>query len=352
VFGSRDARIRPEEMPMTLDRRERDALVHAYAAAAGQLTAALAEAPPAARRWRSAPGGWSSEEVLCHLADAEANDYVRIRFIAAEPKPVLQSWSQERWAAALSYADLPADAALAVIQALRAHTAPLLPRLADEVWDRTGEHTELGPYTGERWLRHAVEHAELHVRQIRDNTAGWRAAGSPAMPGAGALRALGNGPRAELVARYTEGAARLRAAWEATPPSARQWRPAPGEWSPHEVVCHTADSETNSYARIRYLVAEPEPVLEGYDQERWARELDYHALSAASALAVTEAVRTHTASLARLLDESAWARVGRHTESGRYTAEDWLHIYANHLHDHAAQIERAAAAWRQAHRGQ
>jgi hypothetical protein len=96
-------------------------------------------------------------------------------------------------------------------------------------------------------------------------------------------------------------------------------------------------------------VAEPEPVLEGYDQERWAQDFDYHALPADSALAVTESVRAHTAALARLLDVRAWASVGRHTESGRYTAEDWLRIYADHLHDHAAQIERATAGWRQAH---
>jgi len=338
-------------MPMTLDRPERDTLIDAYAAADRHLTAALAEAPVPARRWRPAPGEWSSDEVLCHLADAEANDYVRIRFIAAEPKPVLQAWSQERWAAALTYADLPAETALAVIRAVRAHTAALLPRLADAVWPRGAEHTELGSYTGERWLRQAVEHAGVHVRQIRDNTAGWRAAGSPAAALRGAARAgaAEEGRGAALVARYAEGAARLRAAWDATPPAARQWRPAPGEWSPHEVVCHTADSETNSYARIRYLVAEPEPVLEGYDQERWARDFDYHALSAASALAVTEAVRAHTAALVPLLDERAWGRAGRHTESGRYTPEDWLRIYADHLHDHAAQIERAAAGWRQTH---
>jgi DinB superfamily len=335
-------------MPMTLARRDRDALIDAYAAIDRHLAAALADAPADARRYRPAPGEWSSDEVLCHLADAEANDYVRLRFIAVEPAPVLQAWSAERWAAALAYGDLPGDSALAVIRALRAHTAALLPRLPDQVWDRAAVHTELGPYTGERWLRHAVEHAEAHVRQIRDNTAGWRGAGSPAERRSDGARIPTEDGRAALIARYAEGAARLRRAWEMTPPPARQWRPAAGEWTPHEVVCHTADSETNSYARIRYLVAEPEPVLEGYDQERWARDFDYHALSAPSALAVTESVRAHTAALVPLLDAPAWARVGRHTESGRYTSDDWLRIYAEHLHDHAAQIERAAAAWCQA----
>jgi hypothetical protein len=333
---------------MLLDRRERDALLQTHRTAEARLAEALAAVPAAARAWRPAAGEWSIDEVLCHLADAEVNDYVRIRFLAAEPKPRIQAWLQERWASALAYPRLPADSARAVIHAARAHTVALLPRLGDEVWQRAGEHTELGPYTGERWLRSAAEHLDIHVGQVRDNLASWRAAGSPASAAAAAAPRPAAAPRAPLIDRYAEGASRLRAAWQATPLEARQWRPASGEWSPHEVICHTADSETNSYARIRSLVAEAEPVLEGYDQERWARDFDYHALSADAALAVTEAVRAHTVACIRAFDDAAWSRSGRHTESGRYTAEDWLRIYADHLHDHAAQIERTAEDWRRA----
>src|SRR3972149_1829955 len=73
------------------------------------------------------------------------------------------------------------------------------------------------------------------------------------------------------------GAAALRAARAAVPAEALRWRPAPGEWSAHEIVCHCADSETSAYARIRLLLTEPEPPIHGYDQDAWARTLDYHA---------------------------------------------------------------------------
>jgi hypothetical protein len=73
---------------------------------------------------------------------------------------------------------------------------------------------------------------------------------------------------------------------------------------------------------------------------------DYHAAPLEPALAVVEAVRTNTAALIRRLPDEAWAREGRHTESGRYTAEDWLKIYADHLEGHARQIEANVAAWR------
>ena len=151
--------------------------------------------------------------------------------------------------------------------------------------------------------------------------------------------------REKLIQQYAEGPARLRAALARVPEAARQWRPAPGEWSAHEVICHCADSETNAYARIRFVIAEKEPLLVGYDQEVWARTFDYHSLPLEPALAVVESVRATTAALIRGLPDEAWQRRGRHTESGPYGAEDWLQIYADHLENHARQIEGNLAAW-------
>jgi DinB family protein len=160
--------------------------------------------------------------------------------------------------------------------------------------------------------------------------------------------ALSQREREKLIGRYVDGPARLKAALAAVPAEALQWRPKPGEWSAHEVIVHCADSETNAAGRIRYLAAEPDPVVLGYDQAEWARRFDYHQLPLEPALALVEAVRANTAALLRRMPEDAWPRVGRHTESGRYGAEDWLRIYAEHLEVHAAQIEANVAAWRAA----
>ena len=151
--------------------------------------------------------------------------------------------------------------------------------------------------------------------------------------------------RAALIARYAEGPTRLKAALSAVPAEALQWRPKPGEWSAHEVVVHCADSETNAAARIRYLAAETDPVILGYDEAEWARRFDYHHHPLEPALAVVEAVRANTAALIRRMPEDAWQRVGRHSESGRYAAADWLKIYAEHLEIHSRQIEANVAAW-------
>jgi len=85
--------------------------------------------------------------------------------------------------------------------------------------------------------------------------------------------ALTQEQRDAFLDRYQSGPGTLRAAWSEVPPEARQWRPGPGRWSAHEVVVHCADSEAYGVVRIRLLLAEPEPVIVGYDQDLWARNV-------------------------------------------------------------------------------
>jgi len=151
--------------------------------------------------------------------------------------------------------------------------------------------------------------------------------------------------RARLIHRYADGPALLEQALATVPPAALQWRPAPGKWSAHEVIVHCADSETNAHMRLRYLLAEPEPLIVGYDQDAWARVLDYHAHSLELALATVRAVRANTVPLLGRLSETQWLKTGRHTEHASYGVEKWLEIYAEHLEVHARQLQRNVAAW-------
>jgi hypothetical protein len=155
--------------------------------------------------------------------------------------------------------------------------------------------------------------------------------------------------RAALISQYAAGPARLEAALATVPAGARQWRPAPGEWSAHEIIVHCADSETNSAGRIRYVLAERDVQIIGYDQDAWAIAFDYHALPLEPALATIAAVRANTVPLLERLTDEDWARAGHHSESGRYSAEDWLQVYAEHLELHVRQIAANVAAWQTQH---
>jgi hypothetical protein len=158
--------------------------------------------------------------------------------------------------------------------------------------------------------------------------------------------AMTTSERNALIRKYEDGPNVLNAALAAVPEEAMQFRPTPRDWSVHEIVLHCGDSETMASSRIRMVAAESEPLIVGYDQEQWALQFDYHALPLKPALAAIGATRANTAALLRTLSSAAWERTGRHTESGAYSAEDWLRIYSAHLHEHADQIAANVAAWR------
>ena len=48
-----------------------------------------------------------------------------------------------------------------------------------------------------------------------------------------------------------------------------------GKWSIRYVLNHLADSETVLFYRIRRVISEPKQVIWAYDQDAWARQLDY-----------------------------------------------------------------------------
>jgi hypothetical protein len=149
------------------------------------------------------------------------------------------------------------------------------------------------------------------------------------------------------IQQYASGPARLREAIARVPAEAMQWRPVRGEFSVHEIVVHCADAETVDAARVRYLFAERDPVIVGYDESEWARVLDYHSHSLDAALATVDVVCANTTSLLERLPEAAWASaVGGHTMSGLYTADDWLATESGHIEEHIKQIERNLEAWR------
>jgi hypothetical protein len=148
--------------------------------------------------------------------------------------------------------------------------------------------------------------------------------------------------REALIDQYEDGFRAVSAALEAISDAELEAREAPGEWSPREIVHHLADSEMTSAIRLRLLIAQDAPTLLGYDQEAFVRHL-YPDRPIGPSLAAFEAARASTSPILRRLSEEQWRRAGTHSESGRYSVEDWLRIYSGHGHDHADQIRRARA---------
>ena len=150
--------------------------------------------------------------------------------------------------------------------------------------------------------------------------------------------------RKTLIARYRDGYAAVAEALLKITPDELDAKPRPGQWSAREIVHHLGDSESTSAWRLRKLLVEDNPLIQGYDQDQFARRLRYNERDMAPALEAFRYARESTMQVLNLMTEDDWKRAGTHSESGHYTTEDWLKIYAAHAHDHAAQIRRLREA--------
>jgi hypothetical protein len=148
--------------------------------------------------------------------------------------------------------------------------------------------------------------------------------------------------RKTLIARYRDGYSAIAEALLRITPEELDARPGPGRWSPREIVHHLADSEMTAGIRLRRLLAEDRPQIQGYDQDEFARRLHYDRPHETS-LELFKYVRTSTAEILERMQPADWLREGTHSEMGRYSAETWLSVYAAHAHKHARQIREARA---------
>jgi DinB superfamily len=116
---------------------------------------------------------------------------------------------------------------------------------------------------------------------------------------------------------------------------------APGKkWNAREIVCHLADCELVFSFRLKQTLAEDSPVLQPFDQEKWA--LRYGNLDVASALALFEAARRWNVLLVEGTMGEERRRTATHPERGTMTFWTIVETMAGHDTNHLLQLERLA----------
>jgi hypothetical protein len=117
--------------------------------------------------------------------------------------------------------------------------------------------------------------------------------------------------------------------------------PAPGKWSPAEIVCHLADCEIAFAFRLRQTLAEDHHILQPFDQDKWATR--YKGIAAKDALAAFTAIRNWNLKLiAKALPGSASKPV-THPERGTMTFQTIVETMAGHDLNHLAQLRQIAS---------
>ena len=118
---------------------------------------------------------------------------------------------------------------------------------------------------------------------------------------------------------------------------------APGKWSVRYLLLHLADSETVLFDRIRRILSEPRQVLWVFDQDAWARGLDYSRVPLDISRRVYESVREAIIYYAGEYYEQKGHLEFVHSVTGVRTLKDEFDKVATHNEHHLAQIRKALA---------
>jgi len=120
-------------------------------------------------------------------------------------------------------------------------------------------------------------------------------------------------------------------------------RPEPTEWSVLQCLAHIVDAEIVMSGRFRFVLAQDEPSLIGYDQDLWVDTLHVDD-DPEDLLRVFEALRPANVALWRAATAEQRARVGMHAERGPESFDLAFRMIAGHDRFHVAQAERALAS--------
>ena len=120
-------------------------------------------------------------------------------------------------------------------------------------------------------------------------------------------------------------------------------KPAPGEWSVFEVFAHIFDAEIAYAGRYRWILAQDEPPLVGYDQDRWVDRLHDDDEDPEEMLALFRALRRSHLELWARTSPSDRARVGIHSERGPESFDQSFRLIAGHGLLHLGQMRRTLA---------
>jgi hypothetical protein len=136
------------------------------AATAGKLAKLIRGLKPAQLRKPPAPGKWSINQILAHLAEAEIVVGWRIRCMISSSGGPIQAFDQDAWAANHRYERTDAKRSLEVFRVLREFNLALVKSLNGEELERYGMHSERGKESVAHYTRMMAGHDLNHLGQV------------------------------------------------------------------------------------------------------------------------------------------------------------------------------------------
>ena len=135
----------------------------------------------------------------------------------------------------------------------------------------------------------------------------------------------------------------------AMPEERAETRPAPGKWSPKEIIGHLVDSASNNHGRFVRAQQTDDLVFDGYEQEEWVRAGGYQEQAWPDLVRLWQLFNLHIAHVMATADAGSLSRprarhsladiafrtVGREQPA---TLEYFMRDYVEHLKHHLRQV--------------
>ena len=114
-----------------------------------------------------APGKWTIQQILHHLADSETVLHERLKRIIGGPIQVLWTFDQDLWCQGLDYQQVPLGISKDIFQSLRRSVIYLLDQHYDHKKDQSFIHSKIGKRTLGEAFQKIGWHNEHHLNHIR-----------------------------------------------------------------------------------------------------------------------------------------------------------------------------------------
>jgi len=149
---------------------------------------------------------------------------------------------------------------------------------------------------------------------------------------------VGHDRRADFIQTITDLPSKIREAVKGLNDEQLDTPYRPGGWSVRQTIDHVADSHINCYCRFKLALTEDEtPTIRPYYEDRWA-ELPDSKLPIDSSLAIIDGIHRRWAAMLNAMLPDDFQKKFNHPESGEWTLDGALALYAWHSLHHTAHI--------------
>ena len=144
----------------------------------------------------------------------------------------------------------------------------------------------------------------------------------------------------EIIDEMQESADDLFTAIFGLPDAVINKKPAPDKWSIKEILTHLLDAELVYAYRLRKIAAEPNSKLQAFDQDLWAKNLEYGYWDFRLVTDTFRILRINTVALLKNVKPEQWNYKGVHEERGEMTFTQIAEAIAKHTRSHSEQIKK------------